>query len=589
MKYLLIVLMLFPVAIVAQRNNELKLSSKAEMNSRFAKGWIKLDSGWKFKAGDNPDWAKPGFDDASWQSTRLFRGSSPLPAIPENGIAWFRLRFTADSTLQQALALRIYQSGPSEVYLDGKLIYKLGNISSSPDSIKLFSPNFKNLSFPALNGEQQTLCVRFLNLYSRFPVFFNSSKPFFESWITTVDKAQDDYIVRYYKTYTNRISIGTGAATILSVLFFSLFVFFPAQKINLYFALTVFCLTLFLILLQFNLNYQGAHFIPGILQYSFIVLFITGLYFCVYNIFNQKTGWLFRALIIAGIVSIPVQFFIPVGAATSFLVIAILGNSIWVNIKSLPKNKMGGRIILTGLLSILVYLLLSLLSELGIITIAGFDSLEPFAFLIPSFCLAIYLGYSFGITSQSLRQKLAEVEQLSNEKQQILSVQNVTLETQVQERTSALNQSLENLKSTQTQLIQSEKMASLGELTAGIAHEIQNPLNFVNNFSEVNTELIDELNEEADKGNLDEVKAIAKDIKENEQKINHHGKRADAIVKGMLQHSRSSSSVKEPTDINALADEYLRLCYHGLRAKDKSFNATIKTDFDNTIGKISII
>ncbi len=148
---------------------------------------------------------------------------------------------------------------------------------------------------------------------------------------------------------------------------------------------------------------------------------------------------------------------------------------------------------------------------------------------------------------------------------------------------------LTNLKSTQSQLIQSEKMASLGELTAGIAHEIQNPLNFVNNFSEVNTELIDELEEEIDKGNLDEAKAITKDIKDNEQKINHHGKRADAIVKGMLQHSRSSSGQKEPTDINALCDEYLRLAYHGLRAKDKSFNATMKTDFDETIGKVNII
>ena len=145
------------------------------------------------------------------------------------------------------------------------------------------------------------------------------------------------------------------------------------------------------------------------------------------------------------------------------------------------------------------------------------------------------------------------------------------------------------LKSTQSQLIQSEKMASLGELTAGIAHEIQNPLNFVNNFSEVNTELIDELKTELATGNMQQAIELANDIKDNEQKINHHGKRADAIVKGMLQHSRSSSAVKEPTDINALADEYLRLSYHGLRAKDKSFNATMKTDFDNSIGKINII
>src|SRR5215203_6167322 len=116
-------------------------------------------------------------------------------------------------------------------------------------------------------------------------------------------------------------------------------------------------------------------------------------------------------------------------------------------------------------------------------------------------------------------------------------------------------------------------MASLGELTAGIAHEIQNPLNFVNNFSEVNTELLMEMKEEIDKGNLNEVKSIANDVIENQQKINQHGKRADAIVKGMLQHSRSTSNEREPTDINALADKYLRLAYHGLRAKDNSFNA----------------
>src|SRR6185436_11423675 len=155
--------------------------------------------------------------------------------------------------------------------------------------------------------------------------------------------------------------------------------------------------------------------------------------------------------------------------------------------------------------------------------------------------------------------------------------------------TAELKQTLFELKSTQAQLIQSEKMASLGELTAGIAHEIQNPLNFVNNFSEVNKEMISELKEEIDKGNYDEVKLIATDIELNSEKINQHGKRADAIVKGMLQHSRSSSGQKEPTNINRLADEYLRLAYHGLRAKDKSFNATLETDFDESIGNIAIV
>jgi len=154
---------------------------------------------------------------------------------------------------------------------------------------------------------------------------------------------------------------------------------------------------------------------------------------------------------------------------------------------------------------------------------------------------------------------------------------------------SKVEQTLNELKAAQAQLIQSEKMASLGELTAGIAHEIENPLNFVNNFSDMNKELLVEMKDEMKKGNLGAMESIADNVIENEEKINHHGKRADAIVKGMLQHSRTSTGQKELIDINALSDEYLRLAYHGLRAKDKSFNAEIKTDFDNSIGKIKIV
>src|SRR5882672_7423176 len=152
-----------------------------------------------------------------------------------------------------------------------------------------------------------------------------------------------------------------------------------------------------------------------------------------------------------------------------------------------------------------------------------------------------------------------------------------------------IEQAYDELKSTQAQLIQSEKMASLGELTAGIAHEIQNPLNFVNNFSEVNTELIDEMNQELNAGNTKEAISIADAIRENEQKINHHGKRADSIVKGMLQHSRNNTGQKELTEINTLTEEYLRLSYHGLKAKDKSFKATLQTDFDGSLQKINIV
>jgi two-component system NtrC family sensor kinase len=188
----------------------------------------------------------------------------------------------------------------------------------------------------------------------------------------------------------------------------------------------------------------------------------------------------------------------------------------------------------------------------------------------------------------TFRKQQKEVEQI-NEK-------NVELETMVAQRTAeithqkeALEQTVQELKATQAQLIQQEKLASLGELTAGIAHEIQNPLNFVNNFSEVSMELIDEMNEELAKGDAEEAAAIAEDIKQNLEKIRHHGKRADGIVKGMLQHSRASTGQKEPADINVLADEYLRLAYHGLRAKDKMFNAELITHLDAGLPKVNII
>ena len=212
---------------------------------------------------------------------------------------------------------------------------------------------------------------------------------------------------------------------------------------------------------------------------------------------------------------------------------------------------------------------------------------------------AVIWGIGVWIVTNKQRKELTKARAAALEEQEnnkLINAMKAQLEIQVAERTAELRKqkeeleiTLTELKSTQAQLIQSEKMASLGELTAGIAHEIQNPLNFVNNFSEVNDELISELVDEVDKGNYDEAKAIANDIKENGEKINHHGKRADAIVKGMLQHSRTSSGQKEPTDINALCDEYLRLSYHGLRAKDKSFNADFKMNFDDSIGKINII
>ena len=194
--------------------------------------------------------------------------------------------------------------------------------------------------------------------------------------------------------------------------------------------------------------------------------------------------------------------------------------------------------------------------------------------LITFFCCVAIIGLLRLLTRYRTRHLLKE---------------NAVLGQKISERTEALNISLENLKQTQSQLIQAEKMASIGELTAGIAHEIQNPLNFVNNFSEVNTELIDDVIKALDAGDTTEAKNYLKDLEMNMGKITFHGKRADAIVKGMLLHSRVNSGLKIPTNINTLTDEYLRLSYHGLRARDKSFNAQFVMDFDENTGEIMMV
>jgi signal transduction histidine kinase len=194
-----------------------------------------------------------------------------------------------------------------------------------------------------------------------------------------------------------------------------------------------------------------------------------------------------------------------------------------------------------------------------------------------------YLFEDYSMQQQQILQVQIEKEK---EQAEFIALQKVELEKQVRERTEELKRSIDDLKATQSQLIHSEKMASLGELTAGIAHEIQNPLNFVNNFAAVNKELLQEMKQEIDDENYSEVKAIAADLEANEDKISHHGRRADSIVKGMLQHARSSTGTKEWTNINQLTDEYLRLSYQGIRARDKTFSAHVETDFHTTVGDV---
>ena len=252
----------------------------------------------------------------------------------------------------------------------------------------------------------------------------------------------------------------------------------------------------------------------------------------------------------------------------------------------------------TIIIAVLPLIVINTIGDLvKIIYLPLFERIDDFL----SFAIVFSIAWMIAMLIRSNKQNKALNKErkktlAEEERNKFISAQKEKLELIVEERTAEITKQKDELmdaftelKNTQSQLVQSEKMASLGELTAGIAHEIQNPLNFVNNFSEVSTELLDEMMDELKSGNTEEVLALAADVKANQEKISHHGKRAGAIVKGMLQHSRISSGKNEPTDINALCDEYLRLSYHGLRAKNKSFNADFKAVLDKKLPEIKVV
>jgi len=564
-------------------------SGVATLDTSLNRQWTILAKDWRYQKGDNIEWAQPAFDDTSWPlMTSLNLNITDSKTINKRGeISWFRKRLKASSNLNDALVLNVYQTGASEIYLDGKLIHKLGVVSANPKEIIYYDPSQYLLSLP-LQNKEQILAIRFVNDQEKFPVFLNYDG-YLRLLVTTLGNANSKDAIKNAqivsrKLIEKRYFITLGVSVFLCILFSSLFFFFSSEKVNGFFALSSFFLALFISFILVSLNTDGKPFLISFFWSIFSTIHVLLILYCVYKIYNKKFGIFYWIIFVVSFITIPFLFLFRADYVTPAIGVLVNLEIVRVIIYFRKKDKYGSFIFLL-FIGINMLFWVAYLSNI----FPFLNEYLPFAFMLTPISLAIYLGYAFGARSQSLRLKLLEIEQLSREKQFILSSQNETLEQQVLERTSALNQSLINLKSTQTQLIQSEKMASLGELTAGIAHEIQNPLNFVNNFSEVNTELIGELVEEVNKGNTDEVKAIANDIKENSEKIIHHGKRADAIVKGMLQHSRSNSGKKEPTDINALCDEYLRLSYYGLCTKDKSFHAKMKTDFDASIGNINII
>ncbi|MFC7357793.1 ATP-binding protein [Jejudonia soesokkakensis] len=549
---------------------------------------------WLFHQGNDDSWANADIDVSDWKLMKPTELDTSLEDETGRIEGWFRLSFIIDSSFSEIpLSLSRNLWAATDVYLDGKLVYAFGNTGNPYTA---YNPILKYpIPIDLEVGKEHVLAVHVVDYETTFTQrelrlkstnlqnFINLTGPGYSHWV-------EKDIKRSY--WYGGLCIGIAA--LLFFLFWLLVVLNPKQKIFWLIAVMSTIVLLYAISFFYSYFYDISYEVEKI---RFLIMITLQGFTVVYGLIILE--WVLKN---------------KISKISIIILIALISTSTFAHLFSIswPFG-----IAFTGMLGYLGYLLVRFRNKIKgaqlavvasivvpIIAMTVYISLHKYSLnlyneyekpiialtiLSAPFMLMIFISMRLKEVLKNVEDEAKKVMQVTEEKKELLSNQNIILEQQVKERTAALKTSLENLKATQSQLIQSEKMASLGELTAGIAHEIQNPLNFVNNFSEVSSELIAEIDEEMANGDMEEVKAILDDVKQNLEKINHHGKRADAIVKGMLQHSRKSTAEKEPTDINKLADEYLRLAYHGLRAKDKSFNATLETNFDESIGKINVI
>ena len=636
---------LFLVSIAARAQETVLL--KPEMFTGIQEIQLAQIDGWKFKAGNDVAWTKNA-DVSDWQTLKPTELDKDMADANGRIEGWFKLKIKLDESFGNApLGIRFFCWAAVDLYIDGKYIHSFGSTGALGKPYQEFNPG-ERLPIPVdlKAGNEHVIAFHFVDEVAHYPANgIKSNRTGLEQFIKLTGPEYTKTFSKYLAQQPTFYAILISVAVMLIFLFLLLALQNKREKflwLIILFMLLV-CISNVLAIatygqmLGFDQHIWAKLFenILGSIRYLVIpillasifkrnlgwdlkcYLFLTGFAFCIglipfeqelfyfavgigcgiYYLISVRAEWknasikiklmavfkAFRVFLLMTAILLPMMYIyqpiVPI-----LMILFLLSVSVSMVLKSWKSITGAQWAIVVGLLLTFVWLVLALVSSLHYDT-----TIFPYSRF---FNVAITLTFPLSLlvyVSLRFKEILGEVVALSEEKNEILSMQNERLEREVLARTAELHQSMEDLKSTQSQLVQSEKMASLGELTAGIAHEIQNPLNFVNNFSDVSIELLDEMEAEIDKGDLEEAKTISSDIKQNLEKINHHGKRADAIVKGMLQHSRSSTGQKEPTDINALCDEYLRLSYHGLRAKDKSFNAKIKTDFEQNIDKINVV
>ena len=551
------------------------------------------EDNWLFRPGHDPTWAHSSGDKKAWQKINPAQLNKSL--VDEKGKleGWLWLRFQIDDSLAQLpLGLQMLSWAAAEVYLDGKKVKTFGNPDIDQGNYQAYNPNYRlPIPLTLTPNETHELTIHLVDNLSPLTqkLTLQDGSEFRFLHLQNLDKV----FAQQEKTRLIDISrvVVVGLYFLLMLLAWLIVWRIPSQKdfwiIAVFFSLgTLEFLCLFFnqqsyvsytthVVLR-NLRQHITAFIPLTLMVSVGII----LGFKINRILSAFIIFYISVVLLDALQLLPsLTFLIAFGGTLVFLGYYVI--SAWPRMKG--ASLIFVSCILAGFLLTIVWII-SQVYDSGPKELLEFirDISGPIGF-------ALFVAIRFQEIFLEEQKQTLKVLNLTQEKQELLENQNKVLEQKVQERTNELNTSLENLKATQTQLIQSEKLASLGELTVGIAHEIQNPLNFVNNFSEVSSELVDEMKEELKNGDLEEVEAISEDLKQNLEKINHHGQRADAIVKNMLAHSRAGGGEKSLTDLNALAEEYLRLSFHGLRAKDKSFQADFEAQLEEGLPPVEVV
>ncbi len=575
-------------------------------------------AGWAFQAGDDPDWSRPGFDDTKWpRIDPALPVANLLPRLPDK-TGWLRVRLRIPPAQRQRGLMLIWrQTAATDLFVNGKLLRKTGTFPADGKPAEpTHSANRHTIVIQPDSVGNVVLAVRFAIAND---TFWGNYRPPGRSllWAALMDGSQpvaEPFAVRWQRLAA---AFTAGLFVMLALLHGLFFAYNPSDRANGAMALacsafTVAFVAITLLMGMVELNSTFALWsVLGTLAYpvGYIALMTA-----IYTIYEKPFGvvYFLIAALTAGWGLL--VFVLPdTGATWAEFGPALIGTAECARVTLLGRRQWGGGFITGGLLNAL--LLFSLfciysfdeLASLRLLPITDFarQLIYFLAILFIPLSISLYIARSFVFTQRRMTGQLLEVQRLSKqsfeqekERQLMLARQKETLERQVVERTAQLQESLDELRATQNQLVQKEKMASLGELTAGIAHEIQNPLNFVNNFSDVSVDLVQELLDERQRPPTQRDAGLEaellQDLSQNLTKISHHGQRASGIVRNMLQHSRTSTGQREPTDLNALADEYLRLSYHGLRAKDKNgstgrFNASFRTDLDPTMPLVKVV